>query len=48
MAEDVTRGKNEKCLICLKKFTLFNPEHICKRCLRSVCKDCANTKALIF
>lgn len=35
-------------MICLKKFTLFNPEHICKRCLRSVCKDCANVKAAIF
>lgn len=36
------------CEICGAKYSVFVVEHICKRCHRSCCKDCANHKKPIF
>ena len=42
----MSRGKNV-CEICKKKFTLFNREHICKRCYRNICAECCEGKKIV-
>ena len=34
-------GKQKWCESCLKEFSLFNGEHLCKRCFRSICTKCS-------
>lgn len=37
------------CEICKKKFGgVFSNEHQCKRCLRTVCKECCSKKKALF
>lgn len=37
------------CDICNKKLKgVFSSEHQCKRCLRTVCKDCCSKKKPMF
>lgn len=34
-------GKQKRCESCLKEYSLFNGEHLCKRCFRSICTKCS-------
>lgn len=39
----------ENCEICKKKLGgMFSNDHQCKRCLRTVCKDCCSKKKIMF
>lgn len=43
------QAPKESCEICRKKFGgVFSNEHQCKRCLRTICKECCTKKKSIF
>lgn len=42
------RGKNKACEICGKDFSILTKEHQCKRCKRSVCFSCSQSKQPVF
>ena len=42
------RKVKQKCDICSTNFKIGRSEHMCKRCYRSVCDDCAPFKVKCY
>ena len=41
------RGTVKECQICKQNFGILNREHKCKRCLKSVCSKCGDSKKIV-
>lgn len=37
------RGLSKECSICNSEYSLLNSEHLCKRCMRSICEECVGS-----